>query len=394
MRTLKIAMLGLGTVGTGVVQIIESNAEQLKQKMNIAVEIQHIYVKNIDKKREINTERYHLTNQIDDVLNSDVDIVIEVMGGISPTVDYLKHFLKKGVHVITANKDLLAIHLEELETLAAENHVSLKYEASVAGGIPIVNAINNGLNANGIHHFMGIFNGTSNFILSKMSNEGYSFDEALQIATDLGYAEADPTADVDGLDAQRKVVITSYLAFNQYISLDDCPVEGIRNVTKEDIQLAAQLGYRIKLIGQARFDGQKVAAHVAPTCLPAHHQLAHVENEYNAIYIDGNAVGDTMYYGRGAGGLATGSAIVSDLLYIMTHFDTDLHTLPMHFESSEHVFNEHSKWLVIAETAHAAALDLSDCATTSTGDYTAIVVDDEKRLNDLPILKKYEIEGV
>lgn len=394
MRTLNIAMLGLGTVGTGVVQIIESNAAQLKEIMDIEVSIKHIFVKNLQKDREIDVEKYHLTDQIDEILNSNIDIVIEVMGGITSTVDYLKHFLNKGVHVITANKDLLAVHLEELESLAAAHKVSLKYEASVAGGIPIVNAINNGLNANGIHHFMGIFNGTSNFILSKMSNEGYSFDEALKVATDLGYAEADPTADVDGIDAQRKVVITSYLAFNQYISLDDCPVTGIREVTKEDIHLAKALGYRIKLIGQARFDGKRVTAHVAPTCLPVDHQLAHVENEYNAIYIDGNAVGDTMYYGKGAGSLATGSAIVSDLLYIISHFDTDLHTLPLHFESTGIDVHHHSKWLVVDKKENLQAIDLSASRTAECDGFIAVEVDDLTKFKDFTSIKKYEIEGV
>lgn len=332
MKKLNIGVLGLGTVGTSVIKIIEQNYEQFKKLMGYDIQISHIYVRNINKPRAIDVTKYHLTNDINDLLNDDLHIVIEVMGGITDTYEYMAHFLKNGTHIITANKDMLAMHLESLEGLAARHGVSLKYEASVAGGIPIVNAINNGLNSNSIMHFMGIFNGTSNFILSQMTHKEMSFDEALALATAEGFAESNPSADVDGIDAQRKVVITCYLAFNQFIKLQDCRLKGIRNVTLEDIKIANALGYRIKLIGQASFNGSVVNASVEPTCILDTHQLAHVENEYNAIYIDGSAVGDTMYYGRGAGGMATGSAVVSDLMHVIRHFDTLLHTLPAHLE--------------------------------------------------------------
>ncbi|TDL95318.1 homoserine dehydrogenase [Macrococcus brunensis] len=346
---INIALLGLGTVGSGVIKILEQNQQQLKDYMNIEFNIKHIYVKNINKKRDIDISNYHLTDNMDDILNDDLDIVIEVMGGIEPTVDYIRHFLNRGIHVVTANKDMLAAHLEELETLATKQQVALKYEASVAGGIPIVNAINNGLNANAIHHFMGIFNGTSNFILSKMTHDNLSFEEALQLATELGFAEADPTADVDGIDAQRKVVITSYLAFNTFIHLEDCEVTGIRDVTLTDIKLAEALGYRIKLIGQASYDGKRVQASVKPCMLSNQHQLAHVENEYNAIYVDGDAVGDTMFYGRGAGSLATGSAVVSDVMYIISQLETKKHTLPPHFTLGESQTADRKRVVVISE---------------------------------------------
>ena len=333
MKELNVALLGLGTVGSGVVKIIEENRQQIKDTLNKDIVIKHILVRNKSKKRPINISQYHLTEDVDEILNDDsIDIVIEVMGGIEPTVDWLRDSLKRGKHVITANKDLLAVHLKLLEDLAEKQGVALKFEASVAGGIPIVNAINNGLNANNISKFMGILNGTSNFILSKMTREQASFEEALDEAKRLGYAEADPTDDVEGIDAARKVVITSYLSFNQVIKLSDVKVRGISNTTLSDINVADKLGYKIKLIGKGTYYNSKVSASVEPTLIHKSHQLAAVENEYNAIYVIGDAVGDTMFYGKGAGSLATGSAVVSDLLNVALFFESNLHTLPPHFE--------------------------------------------------------------
>ena len=302
MRELNVALLGLGTVGSGVVKIIEENREQIKETMNKDINIRHILVRDKSRQRPINVSSYHLTEDIDEILNDDsIDIIVEVMGGIEPTVDWLKRALSQKKHVVTANKDLLAVHLNVLEDLAQENDVALKYEASVAGGIPIVNAINNGLNAN---------------------NE----------AKALGFAEADPTDDVEGIDAARKVVITSYLSFNQVINLNDVDRRGISDVESEDIQVADQLGYKIKLIGKGTYENGQVQASVSPTFINKAHQLAAVEDEFNAIYVIGDAVGETMFYGKGAGSLATGSAVVSDLLNVTLNFETNLHTLPPHFE--------------------------------------------------------------
>lgn len=333
MKELNIALLGLGTVGSGVVKIIEENRQQIKDTINKDIVIKHILVRDKSKKRPLNISQYHLTEDINDILNDNsIDIVVEVMGGIEPTVDWLRTALKNKKHVITANKDLLAIHLKLLEDLAEENGVSLKFEASVAGGIPIVNAINNGLNANNISKFMGIFNGTSNFILSKMTHEQTTFKDALEEAQRLGFAEADPTDDVEGVDAARKVVITSYLSFNQVIKLNDVKSVGISDITLADINAANSLNYKIKLIGKGTYENGYVNASVEPTLIHKNHQLAAVENEYNAIYVIGDAVGDTMFYGKGAGSLATGSAVVSDLLNVALFFESNLHTLPPHFE--------------------------------------------------------------
>ncbi|MCE5089595.1 homoserine dehydrogenase [Staphylococcus devriesei] len=332
MKELNVALLGLGTVGSGVVKIIEENRQQIKDTLNKDIVIKHILVRDKSKKRPINISQYHLTEDVNEILNDDsIDIVIEVMGGIEPTVNWLRDALKGGKHVITANKDLLAVHLKLLEDLAEQQGLALKFEASVAGGIPIVNAINNGLNANNISKFMGILNGTSNFILSKMTREQTTFEEALDEAQRLGFVEADPTDDVEGIDAARKVVITSYLSFNQVIKLNDVNVRGISNVTLTDINVAKNLGYKIKLIGKGTYNG-KVNASVEPTLIHQTHQLASVEDEYNAIYVVGDAVGDTMFYGKGAGSLATGSAVVSDLLNVALFFESNTHTLPPHFE--------------------------------------------------------------
>lgn len=333
MKELNVALLGLGTVGSGVVKIIEENREQIKETMNKDINIRHILVRDKSRSRPINVSKYHLTEDIDEILKDDsIDIVVEVMGGIEPTVGWLKSALSEKKHVITANKDLLAVHLNVLEELAQKNDVALKYEASVAGGIPIVNAINNGLNANNISKFMGILNGTSNFILSKMTQEETSFKDALDEAQRLGFAEADPTDDVEGIDAARKVVITSYLSFNQVINLADVDRHGISDVELSDIKVADELGYKIKLIGKGTYENSQVQASVAPTLINKAHQLASVEDEFNAIYVIGDAVGETMFYGKGAGSLATGSAVVSDLLNVTLNFETNLHTLPPHFE--------------------------------------------------------------
>ena len=333
MKELNIALLGLGTVGSGVVKIIEENRQQIKDTINKDIVIKHILVRDKSKKRPLNISQYHLTEDINDILNDNsIDIVVEVMGGIEPTVDWLRTALKNKKHVITANKDLLAIHLKLLEDLAEENGVALKFEASVAGGIPIVNAINNGLNANNISKFMGIFNGTSNFIHTKMTHEQTTFKDALEEAQRLGFAEADPTDDVEGVDAARKVVITSYLSFNQVIKLNDVKLVGISDITLADINAASALNYKIKLIGKGTYENGYVNASVEPTLIHKNHQLAAVENEYNAIYVIGDAVGDTMFYGKGAGSLATGSAVVSDLLNVALFFESNLHTLPPHFE--------------------------------------------------------------
>ncbi|GAB3070949.1 homoserine dehydrogenase [Salinicoccus sesuvii] len=315
---MNLAILGMGTVGCGVVDVLSENREKITGLIGEEITISHVYVNNVDKERSVDLGGAIITDDINSLLDSDdIDTVVEVMGGMEATRDILTKFLKKGIHVVSANKDMLAKYIDELSLVAEDNGASLLYEASIAGGIPIVNAIEYGLNANRIHKVMGILNGTTNYILSKMTKDGWDYQQALEEATEKGYAEADPTNDVDGFDAQRKIVLLSRLAYERKVDIDEVPVTGIRDVQLKDIKNAKAAGFRLKLVGKSEFDGVGMSIEVAPVLLPADHQLASVEYEKNAVYVMGNAVGETMFYGPGAGGMETASAVVSDLINCM-----------------------------------------------------------------------------
>jgi homoserine dehydrogenase len=318
MKAISIGLLGLGTVGCGVIKIIEKNQDKLIHQVGCPVVIKRILVKDLYKSRTVEVDENLLTSNADDILfDNEIDVVIEVMGGVNETKDYLLTALRQGKHVVTANKDLMALHGSELLTVASEHGCDLFYEASVAGGIPILRGLVDGLASDRITQMMGIVNGTTNYILTKMSNEGRSYEEVLKEAQALGFAEADPTADVEGLDAARKMTILATLGFSMHIDLDDVKVSGISKVTEEDLSYGKQLGYTMKLIGFAHREGEKVEVSVAPTFLSNNHPLASVQNEYNAVYVYGEAVGETMFYGPGAGGMPTATAVVSDLVGVM-----------------------------------------------------------------------------
>ncbi|WP_284036219.1 homoserine dehydrogenase [Neobacillus sp. 114] len=318
MKAISIGLLGLGTVGSGVVQIIKNHQDKLMHQVGCPVTIKKILVQNLIKTRPVEIEAGLLTNNADDILlDEEIDVVIEVMGGIDATKDYLITALRQGKHVVTANKDLMALHGSELLTVASEYGCDLFYEASVAGGIPILRSLVDGLASDRVTQMMGIVNGTTNYILTKMSNEGRSYDEVLKEAQALGFAEADPTSDVEGLDAARKMTILATLGFSMHIDLEDVKVKGISGVTEDDIRYGKQLGYTMKLIGYAHREGEKVEVSVAPTFLSDNHPLASVQNEYNAVYVYGEAVGETMFYGPGAGSLPTATSIVSDLVGVV-----------------------------------------------------------------------------
>ncbi|WP_413307943.1 homoserine dehydrogenase [Bacillus sp. 1P10SD] len=318
MKAISIGLLGLGTVGSGVVKIIKNHQDKLIHQVGCPVVIKKILVQDLHKSRPVEVEAQMLTSSADDILfDNDIDVVIEVMGGVQETKDYLITALRQGKHVVTANKDLMALHGSELLTVASEHGCDLFYEASVAGGIPILRGLVDGLASDRITQMMGIVNGTTNYILTKMSNEGRSYDEVLKEAQELGFAEADPTSDVEGLDAARKMTILATLGFSMHIDLDDVKVSGISNVTEEDLRYGKQLGYTMKLIGFAHREGEKVEVSVAPTFLSDNHPLASVQNEYNAVYVYGEAVGETMFYGPGAGSLPTATAVVSDLVGVI-----------------------------------------------------------------------------
>lgn len=318
MKSISVGLLGLGTVGTGVVKIIENHQEKLMHQVGCPVTIKKILVQEINKMRQVDIDKKLLTANANDILfDEEIDVVIEVMGGVLEAKEYLLTALRQGKNVVTANKDLMALHGSELLSTASEFGCDLFYEASVAGGIPILRSLVDGLASDHITQLMGIVNGTTNYILTKMSNEGRTYDEVLKEAQELGFAEADPTSDVEGLDAARKMTILATLGFSMPINLDDVRVSGISRITEEDLRYGKQLGYTMKLIGFAHREDEKVEVSVQPTFLSDNHPLASVQNEYNAVYVYGEAVGETMFYGPGAGSLPTATAVVSDLVGVI-----------------------------------------------------------------------------
>lgn len=309
-----VGLLGLGVVGSGVIQLINDHREKLTHQLGCEVEVSKVLVRNLDKARNIHINDDLLTTNPSDVLDHpSIDIIVEVMGGIDQAKEYILRAFQNKKHVVSANKDLVALHGPELQTEATKNRCDFYYEASVAGGIPILRGITEGLSTDHIQRVMGIVNGTTNYILTKMDEEGMSYEDALSEAQRLGFAESDPTSDVDGLDAARKMAILGRLAFSTPVELSDVEVNGIRGIELEDLRYGKQLGYTMKLIGFANFNDQELEVNVQPTLLSKNHPLSSVKNEYNAVYVYGEAVGETMFYGPGAGSLPTATAILSDV---------------------------------------------------------------------------------
>jgi homoserine dehydrogenase len=327
MKKMKIALLGLGNVGQGVWQILNTNKKQITLNCGYEIEVSKILVQNIEKPRTIEVPKELLTTRIEDILVDDeIKIVIELMGGSNPAVQYMLKAMKCKKHVITANKLVLATQGEELFRTAEEEGILFYYEASVGGGIPIIREINESLTANKIEQLVGIINGTTNYILTKMTLEGMDFKEALRGAQEMGFAEADPTSDIEGYDAAYKLAIMASLSFGTKIELNCIYREGIKNIKAIDIDYADKFGYVIKLLAIGKNTDHKLELRVHPTMIPKRHPLANVNDSFNAIFIKGNAVGDLMLYGRGAGALPTGSAVVGDLISILRN-NTDLSAL-------------------------------------------------------------------
>ncbi|WP_443663105.1 homoserine dehydrogenase [Clostridium sp.] len=318
MEKIKIAILGFGNVGTGVWKILQENRKEIMKRSNYDIEVAKILVSDINKKREIELPKGILTNNIDDIINDEsIKIVVELIGGSGEAKEYMIRAMRAKKHIVTANKLVIANWGEELFKIAEEENVLFYYEASVAGGIPIIREINESLTANRIEQIIGIINGTTNYILSKMTNDGISFEEALKEAQDKGYAEAEPTSDVDGFDAVYKLAIMASLAFGTKVDHDCIYREGIRNISAVDIEYAQKFGYTIKLLAIAKEENNKLELRVHPTLIPSNHPMANVNDVFNAILIKGNAVGELMLYGKGAGDLPTGSAVVGDIISIL-----------------------------------------------------------------------------
>jgi len=317
-KPVKVGLLGLGTVGTGVVRILEGHQEDLSSQVGSPIVIEKIAVKTLDKARNVHVEPHKLTEDPWSVIRDpEIDVIVEVMGGVDQTKAYILEALERGKHIVTANKDLMALYGSEILAKAMEHQCDVFYEASVAGGIPIIRTLIEGFSSDRIMKIMGIVNGTTNYILSKMSQEGASYEDVLKEAQQLGYAESDPTSDVEGLDAARKMAILATLGFRTNVELNDVHVRGITSVSKEDILYAKRLGYEMKLLGIAERQDDEFSITVQPTMVKKTHPIAAVNGVYNAVYVYGEAVGETMFYGAGAGEMPTATSVVADLVAVV-----------------------------------------------------------------------------
>lgn len=316
MKKIGVALLGLGTVGGGTYRILKANHDRIMENDGVDIEIRHIIEKDVSKAVALGADLSIVGCDIDKVVNDDkVQIVAEFFGGIEPAKTFLTKCLLAGKSIVTANKELFSKHWDELEVAAKKGGAGLYFEASCVGGVPIIRTLTDSMQGNNILSLMGIVNGTTNFILSKMADEGSDYAETLKEAQKLGYAEANPSADVDGFDSMYKLSILSSLAFHTKVPISRIYREGIGNVSKEDIAYGKKFGYTLKLLAIAKRNGDKIEARVHPAFIPNEHPLAAVKGSFNAVHIVGDNVGDIMLYGRGAGDLPTGSAIVSDIVY-------------------------------------------------------------------------------
>lgn len=315
MQPLRIGLLGVGTVGGGTIKLLQNNSSEITRRLGRDLIITHAANRNLDRARQICGNSIKITNNVFDVVNAeDVDVVVELIGGTTIAKDAIIQAIKNGKHIVTANKKLLAEYGNEIFQLAAKHNVMVMFEAAVAGGIPIIKALREGLAANHIESIAGIINGTSNFILSEMRAKGSTFKDVLEQAQALGYAEADPTFDIEGQDAGHKLSIISALAFGTPINFQHCYLEGISQLKSIDIAYAEELGYRIKLLGITRKTPKGIELRVHPTLLPESRLLAKVEGVMNAVSVQADMIGQTMYYGAGAGADPTASAVVADIM--------------------------------------------------------------------------------
>ncbi|MEQ1591749.1 MAG: homoserine dehydrogenase [Thiobacillaceae bacterium] len=325
MKPIKVGLLGLGTVGGGTLTVLRRNATEISRRAGRDIVVVKAAVRNLEKARLLAKELPLTLDPFEVVNDPEIDIVVELIGGLSPAKELVMQAIANGKHVVTANKHLVAKHGNEIFAAAQAQGVMVAFEAAVAGGIPIIKALREGLTANRIEWLAGIINGTSNFILTEMRDKGAAFGDVLKQAQDLGYAEADPTFDIEGIDAAHKLTILSAIAFGIPMQFDKAYTEGISKLTREDVQYAEELGYRIKLLGIARRAANGIELRVHPTLIPERRLIANVDGAMNAVLVKGDAVGPTLYYGAGAGSEPTASAVVADLVDV-----TRLHTADPH----------------------------------------------------------------
>lgn len=312
-----LGLIGFGTVGGGVVKLLRESHDLIEKKTGINLYLKKIVDKDISSDRRIEVDSKILTTDVETIFSDpEISIVIELIGGEEPAKSYIIKALTRKKHVITANKILMAKYGEEISKIAKENNVQIQYEASVAGGIPLINALREGLVANRIRTILGIINGTTNYILTRMNEDKQSFEEALKDAKQRGYAETNHALDIEGIDASQKLAILSCLAFGTRVDVGDIYTEGISKITIQDIKFAREFGYIIKLLAIAKNTNEDIELRVHPTMIPLKHPLASVRDEYNAVYIEGDAVGTTMFYGKGAGQMPTASSVVSDIVKV------------------------------------------------------------------------------
>ena len=324
MKPVKVGVLGLGTVGGGTVNVLKRNAAEIARRAGREIIITRASAKDLDKKRICDTQGIILTTDPMDIINdSEIEIVLELIGGAGPVKTLVLKAIENGKHVVTANKSLIALHGNEIFAKASEKGVIVAFEAAVAGGIPIIKAIREGLGGNQIQWLAGIINGTGNFILTEMRDKGRDFDDVLAEAQTLGYAEADPTFDVEGIDAGHKLTILASIAFGIPLQFEKVYTEGITQITRLDVEYAEQLGYRIKHLGIARKTPEGIELRVHPTLIPERRLIANVNGVMNAVLVKGDAVGNTLYYGAGAGAEPTASAVVADVIDVVRALTSD-----------------------------------------------------------------------
>ncbi len=324
MEPVKVGLLGLGTVGGGTATVLKRNAKEIARRAGRGIEIDFIATLEPERAAELGVENIRLTKDAYEVVNDpDIDIIVELIGGYSPAKELVLQALENGKHVVTANKALIAMHGDEIFAKAQEKGLVVAFEPAVAGGIPIIKALREGLSANKVEWLAGIINGTGNFILTEMRDKGRDFNDVLTEAQALGYAEADPTFDVEGIDAAHKLTILSSIAFGIPLQFDKTYTEGISKITQEDVAYAEELGYRIKHLGVAKRTDKGIEQRVHPTLIPERRLIANVDGVMNAVLVKGDAVGATLYYGAGAGDEATASAVIADIIDVTRTLTTD-----------------------------------------------------------------------